>query len=83
MQTLTVPLAVVSVAVMHGGGVGWGKRLWGAGSAAVEVGRRAGSSSDRATVGGTQAYSQGIGRPRGNFWKVLVESWRGIQGKNG
>lgn len=31
--------------------------------------------------GGAQAYSQEIGRLRGNFWKVLVESWRGIREK--
>lgn len=46
--------------------------------------RRAGSSTDftlrRERKGwGSQAYSQGIGRPRGNFGKVLVESWRGIR----
>lgn len=69
------------------GAVGRGQTLGGAGSAAVGLGGRAGSSSDLQgggqEGGGAQAYSQGIGRPRGNFWKVLAESWRGIQGRNG
>lgn len=46
--------------------------------------RRAGSSSGVQGGGqgrGSQAYSQGIGKPRGNFWKVLLESCGGIRGK--